>query len=305
MNNPLMISAVFMAFGIAISASWWIKRKIDQIAAEEKAQSRAPFVEKMLRPAGEGLRLKIEGMQDEILEVSMLMAIYLVSPVFGILIAANKLSWFSLGVWVIVSALAFWLAYSQWMKLVELRNQRRNLSLGFDGERYVAEKLMPVVGMGYRVFHDMEVDWIPGKKFNIDHVVVGTNGVFVIETKARRKKNGELPDGSHSHEVRLAGGMLHFPMEKPTDEPLVQARMNAEILGRWLKGSGAGTVPVYPVLVFPGWYVREEEVGDVRVVNGKNLEKWLPKFPTTGAFDERERMRIIDKIEQHCRNVEL
>lgn len=102
--------------------------------------------------------------------------------------------------------------------------------------------------------------------------MVGSNGVFVIETKARRKRNGELPDGSQSHEVRLAGGMLHFPMEKPTDEPLAQARMNAEVLGKWLKGSGERIVPVYPVLVFPGWFVREEELGEVRVVNGKKIE---------------------------------
>lgn len=158
MNNPFIIIAVLIAFGLTLFASWWIKLKFERLIAEEKARSRTPFGEKMLRPAGEGLRLKIEESHDEVFEVVVLLTVYVVSPVFGALIILNRLSLFSLGVWVVISGLAYWLAYGQWKKLLELRLQSRNLRLGFDGERYVAEKLLPLIGMGYRVFHDMEVD---------------------------------------------------------------------------------------------------------------------------------------------------
>ena len=35
---------------------------------------------------------------------------------------------------------------------------------------------------GYRVYHDL-----PAEGFNIDHVAVGRNGVFAMETKGRSK----------------------------------------------------------------------------------------------------------------------
>jgi hypothetical protein len=57
----------------------------------------------------------------------------------------------------------------------------RNLVLGSRGEKVVADALEELRVLGYAVFHD-----IPGDGFNIDHVLVGPRGVFVIETKARK-----------------------------------------------------------------------------------------------------------------------
>lgn len=304
MNNPFIISAVFIAFGVALFASWWIKRNVERLIAGEKAWSRTPFGEKMLRPAGEGLRLKIEESQEEFFKVGTLLTVYVVSPIFGALITANKLSWISLGVWVIMSGLAYWLAFRQWKRLLELRQQRRNLRLGFDGERYVAEKLMPLVGMGYRIFHDMEVDWIPGKKFNIDHIAVGSNGVFVIETKTRRKRQGEISEGTESHKMKVSDGMLQFPLKMPTDEPLKQAKMNAEVLARRLAGTSKLMVPVFAVVALPGWWVEEGDPGEVRVVSGRAIASRLPGFGKEGILSEQEILRLADLLERDCRNVE-
>lgn len=50
---------------------------------------------------------------------------------------------------------------------------------GAEGEEKIIEELEEL-GNEYEVFHDLV---LPGKSQNIDHVVVGENGVFVLETK--------------------------------------------------------------------------------------------------------------------------
>ena len=62
----------------------------------------------------------------------------------------------------------------------------RNLNRGERGELTVAESLEQLRTIGYRPIHD-----IVGKGFNIDHVLVGPAGVFVIETKFR-SGSGEI-----------------------------------------------------------------------------------------------------------------
>jgi preprotein translocase subunit SecG len=52
-------------------------------------------------------------------------------------------------------------------------------SLGAEGEETVATHLS-LLGYPYRVIHDVV---LPGMTGNIDHIVLGPNGVFVIETK--------------------------------------------------------------------------------------------------------------------------
>src|SRR5438876_69039 len=56
----------------------------------------------------------------------------------------------------------------------------RNLNRGERGEMKVAEVLDELRSLGYRPFHDLL-----GTGYNIDHVIVGPAGVFVIETKFR------------------------------------------------------------------------------------------------------------------------
>ena len=51
--------------------------------------------------------------------------------------------------------------------------------IGAEGEETVAQ-LLSLLGDAYRVIHDAV---LPGMRGNIDHIVLGPNGVFVIETK--------------------------------------------------------------------------------------------------------------------------
>jgi Nuclease-related domain len=54
---------------------------------------------------------------------------------------------------------------------------------GAEGERRTARLLAPLERRGYQVFHDLAV---PGSAANVDHLVVGPTGVFVIDAKRYR-----------------------------------------------------------------------------------------------------------------------
>jgi Nuclease-related domain len=63
---------------------------------------------------------------------------------------------------------------------------------GAEGERHVARLLEPLVRQGWGVQHDLRV---PGSKANVDHVVIGPPGVFVIDAKHYRGRIHLSRDG--------------------------------------------------------------------------------------------------------------
>lgn len=172
--------------------------------------------------------------------------------------------------------------------------------LGYFGERYVAEWLDPLREQGWRVFHDMPCE-AHGKKFNIDHVAVGLGGVFVIETKTRRK--GPTRPGRKDNEVIFDGHVLDWPWGTDT-HGLEQAERNAIWLADWIKAETSERVHVSPLLALPGWWVIPKPAANprlARVVNPKWLPKWLGEAPAILGKQQME--TIAGKLETHCRSI--
>jgi hypothetical protein len=63
-------------------------------------------------------------------------------------------------------------------------NYKREIQ-GIEGEQFVDKKLKETFEPDYLVLHDIT---LKGQKWNIDHVVIGKNGIFVIETKTHKGK---------------------------------------------------------------------------------------------------------------------
>jgi hypothetical protein len=76
---------------------------------------------------------------------------------------------------------------------------------GAQGERRTARLLAPLERHGYQVFHDLAV---PGSPANVDHLVVGPTGVFVIDSKRYRGHlrylGGQLWHGGRTLDRTLA-----------------------------------------------------------------------------------------------------
>jgi hypothetical protein len=136
---------------------------------------------------------------------------------------------------------------------------------GAEGERHVARLLEPLVRQGWGVQHDLRV---PGSKANIDHVVVGPPGVFVIDTKNYRSRLRLSHDGLLWH-----GRTFLAPTLSATrwEADKLQARI------------GAPDIAVVPIVAVLGAMVPYGQVTsmDVTVIPARRLLGLLRSLPPT------------------------
>jgi len=177
---------------------------------------------------------------------------------------------------------------------------RRNLLLGYLAERAVGEHLDELRPGGFRIFHDVPAKGAR-KSFNLDHVVVGATGVFLIETKARRK--GVVRPGFKDHEVISDGQKLVWPWGEDV-KSIEQAKNEAVWLAEWLKTMTGLTINVRPILALPGWFVDRRGVGGVAVLNQKNLVGYISKPLQSAALTAESVDLISRQLDSRCRDVE-
>jgi hypothetical protein len=104
--------------------------------------------------------------------------------------------------------------------------QARIWRRGAHWERHTARLLDRLTRDGYVVFHDLAV---PGSLANVDHLVIGSTGVFVIDTKQWTGSVHQSADGlAWHHHSRL-------------DRTLATVRWEAAVVGRLL---GTHTTPL-------------------------------------------------------------
>ncbi len=102
---------------------------------------------------------------------------------------------------------------------------------GARGERRTARRLRRLVRRGYVAFHDLAM---PGSRANIDHLLIGPSGVFVIDSKQYSGRIQQTPDGHVWHN--------HYPMDEQLATVRAEAASVEAILG----------VPVIPLLCVHG-----------------------------------------------------
>jgi hypothetical protein len=254
-----------------------------------KAHAMEPFTQLPLRPPGESLRLRIEGLNEE--NDSNLLGVML-SSVLGLtaVLTANsdKFRIVLLASIIFVTVATFWFG----RKLLINAAKLWDLRLGFAGERAVAEELNQLLAVGFKVFHD-----VPFDRFNIDHVIVGAPGVFVVETKTFRKP--ARIKGPARAQVDAYGDLLEFPHCR-NEEAVPQARLNAKTLGDWLSQATGERTIAKAIVTLPGWWVNRRQVHDVNVLNPEEIKRSFPtspKYPLT-----RQRIEQISyQLGERCR----
>ena len=152
---------------------------------------------------------------------------------------------------------------------------------------------------GYHVFHDLVVDRI--KKYNIDHIIVGSSGVYAVETKARSKSR--IKKKNESANVIYDGNALNFPHYSDTAS-LKQVRLNALTLQKWLTNAVGEKVNVEAILAIPGWYVeRKAAPRGVHVLNPKQIKTFLNSKKEKPLSDTMVK-RVVHQLDQKCRDVD-
>src|SRR5215211_7664410 len=97
--------------------------------------------------------------------------------------------------------------------------QARSWQRGAHGERRTARLLDRLTRDGYVIFHDLAV---PGSPANVDHLVIGPTGLFVIDSKQWAGSVHQSSDGLAWHN--------HYRL----DRTLETVRWEAQMLGRLL-----------------------------------------------------------------------
>lgn len=153
---------------------------------------------------------------------------------------------------------------------VKIRKEMRKvkkIKQGLQGEKEVGHNLEQLREMGARVFHD-----IPGPDFNLDHVVIHSSGIYVIETKTLSKPTrGETKLFYNGQSISIFGKELER-------DPIIQVKAASNWLYELLKNSTGKSFRTRPVVLFPGWYVemsREAKGSDLWVLNPKALTAFI------------------------------
>lgn len=266
----------------------WRKRRA-------RALKRSPLSQELLRPPGHALREQIEDMRldgmAELAVIGMLPPVIVSIHLAQSYLLGSPETVFRTVVMVIAGAGMFVFSCN---RLLKRFRQVDLLRLGLDAEMAVGQELDQLMRKGAAVFHDF-----PAENFNIDHVVISTQGVFAIETKGYAKPKRE--QGVADAQVTFDGQRLRFPTWT-TEKPLEQARRQAKWLGKWLSSAIGSPVAVTPVLALPGWYVERKGRGDVWIFSGKELPKLLSQR-SAQPLSEQDVQRVAHQVEQRCRNV--
>lgn len=273
----ILIAGEFSALGLI----YWI------LLRERRKKKFSPFTEASLRSPGYTLGVKRDAAADR-----------LMLPMLGICFAplayffvANQLS--TIGALVFSLLLVIALVYFA-KQLTILSTAARNLRLGLDGEVYTGQELNFLMRGGAYVYHD-----IPYKYGNIDHVIISTGGVFVVETKAARKPSGV--DGKRQSKVVYQNGKLHFP-GFTTGYPIKQAIRHSEYMRSFLKSRTSENFPVTPVVALPGWFVTSSVKDEILVINPKRGAA-LAKHVSQKNISESQVEIVAKLIEEIARSV--
>jgi hypothetical protein len=238
-----------------------------------RIQKRSPITAPPLRYAGQSIEEEIRTIiDDKINEYAFWMVLFCGLAIF---------EW---GNWyfaiprmpLLYTAIALLGGGYAFIRIFLYKKKLRNLRLARDGERAVGQYLEMLAQDGYRIFHD-----IIGTNFNIDHVIVGTTGVYTIETKTVSKPL------KGSCEITYDGENVVINGFKPDRNPIVQAKAQASWLQELIEELTAKSLKVRPVVLYPGWFISRQPKGAaVWVLNPKNLPAFLKHENSTLSPDD-------------------
>jgi hypothetical protein len=282
-NASLLIAAILCFLPVVFVLTVIFRKR-----KEQREFSRVPFKELQRRPAGEALRIKLESLDDKINDATLGLLLFPMLMING-LFALHPKDFITPVLFFVISAgsSAFF-----GVRLFRLLRSRANYRLGFEGERFVGEELSRLIVLGFEIYHD-----VPFDGFNIDHVLVGPRGVFIVETKTRRKPVNE--SGNTKFQVQFDGKFLQWPWGADS-YGIEQAKNNAKTLAIWLGSATGENVWATPILTLPGWMVDRQIPSDsIHVLNPKEIYQVCSSFPE--KLTEPQIRRICHQLDQKCR----
>lgn len=181
---------------------------------------------------------------------------------------------------VVVSAVCLYIWRDDYLEMLAAMRGASNWAKGADGEVRTAAVLSTLPD-SYIVFHDFNPTFAGAvASWNVDHVVIGPNGMFVIETK--NYSNASVQPAARSSYTR---------------KNVAQVRRSSldfkDKIRAWSAGK-LGDVFVVPILVYAqdGAFVKQPREGDVHVIPLKWLANEITRHNARRQLDPDEIYRI-------------
>jgi hypothetical protein len=176
-------------------------------------------------------------------------------------------------------------------KIYRYKKEIKKLRLARDGEKAVGEFLDLFRNEGYRVLHDLVVG-----DFNIDHILIGKNGIYTIETKTISKFTRGI------QKIYYDGNEISVNGVKPDRNPIIQAKAQANWVKEFIQEFYHKDIQIQPVIVFPGWYIEGTTKADVWVLEPKALRGFLSRGRQ--ILDEKDIPMIASNLTRYLRTRE-
>lgn len=159
--------------------------------------------------------------------------------------------------------------------------------LGFAGETVIRRHLSSLPDKHYRVLNDLLIPRSDGKMTQIDHVVVSTFGLFVIETK---NYQGLILGRDRDNEWTQ---ILNKRTRHRFLSPVIQNRIHVRALREMLPDIDADCF--HSIVVFSNGAKLRTEVTDTHVVNVRDLLRTIRSY-TTPKLTEEQITQVIERI---------
>jgi hypothetical protein len=226
-----------------------------------KTKKRSPLKDKPLRYAGQYLDEQIEDKRSELLYWVLVPSIIIFFAIRDWFRFYNPPPTHPIYITIVAVPLLIWGI----SKIVQGKREIERLRMARDGEKLVAERLQEMIKQGATILNDIQSD-----RFNIDHVVVSKNGIYLIETKTFSKPAKKEARISFNDEHIFADGV------RIDRNPIQQAKALSKWLQDLLVQSTGMKFAIRPVILFPGWFIEPMKRGqEVWILNPKALPAFI------------------------------
>lgn len=186
------------------------------------------------------------------------------------------------------------LGIAHWMKRGETKGNIGRFAGGARGEEVVSEILEKNLPESYRILNDVTVQSGLRKAQN-DHIVLGPNGIFVIETKAY---TGRLTGRAEDDTILQVKTFRGKTTETRIKNPVSQNRYHLDVIREKLQAAGLVTDDLKSIVVFtnPRAIVRIEGSEDP-VIKPEFLAQVIQESPSRYNYDEEYLDRVMDALQ--------
>lgn len=223
--------------------------------------------EKLLRFPAQALDDKIDDINYKF--TSILIVVTTIFSIFSILISG----------WFLLLNLVFIFFWSSWY-IKEVRSYK----LGRDGEKAMAQYLHMIAreGKNIYIYHDI----VRENRYNIDHIVLSKQGIFIIDTKTYSKQK------KAKNKISSYGKNLYRNNYKIDGDLIYQIKGQAKWLNEQIEKELNKTYEIRCTIAFIGWYVDIKLIDGVYLRNAKDIKNILVNSNSKENFDDNE----FDKI---------